>query len=162
VLDEDPSRHSLPGNAAYIASFFFPAAVLYGPGAKSLGSLSGIECAFMSLQPVQDLFHNGIGSGTADLALSAQLISGLINPVFLINIILLARNPESKPAAILRIVLLFMLAAPLVYFYHGIDVRPLVGYFLWTTAILMVLLNTAHLQIFDDVWKSNDSAAVEA
>jgi hypothetical protein len=55
-----------------------------------------------------------------------------------------------------------MLAAPLVYFYQGIDLRPLVGYFLWTAAILMVLLNAAHLQIFDNVWKSNHSAVVEA
>jgi hypothetical protein len=143
------------GMLFYIASFFFPAAILYGPGGKSLGSLSGIECAIMSLQP-------SMGSGAANLALSSQLISGLINPVFLINIILLARNPESKPAAILRIVLFFMLAAPLVYFYQGIDLRPLVGYFLWTAAILMVLLNAAHLQIFDNVWKSNHSAVVEA
>jgi hypothetical protein len=143
------------GMLLYMVSFFFPAAVLYGPGGKSIGSLSGIECALMSLQP-------SMGSGTANLASSSQLISGLINPVFLISIVLLARNPKGKPGAILRFMLLFMLAAPLVYFYHGIDLRPLVGYFLWTAAILMVLFNTAHLQIFDDVWKRSDSAAVEA
>jgi hypothetical protein len=131
----------LLGMLLYMVSFFLTAATLYGPGAKPMSSMSGTECAILSLI-----------ASWSNLDSLPLLISGLINPVFLISIILLARNPKSKPGLVLKIALLFMLVAPLVYFYQGIDVRPYVGYFLWTTAMLMVLFNTAHLRILEDIW----------
>ena len=68
----------------------------------------------------------------------AILISGWINPVFLITFVLLMINPRNRVAGILRIVLIFMFAACWIVFYYE-HLRPRLGYFVWTAAMLLAL-----------------------
>lgn len=68
----------------------------------------------------------------------AILLSGWINPVFLIAFVLLLINPGNRVAGILRIVLIFMFAACWIVFYYE-HLHPRAGYFIWTAAMLLVL-----------------------
>jgi hypothetical protein len=68
----------------------------------------------------------------------AILLSGWINPVFLIAFVLLLINPRNRLAGILRIVLIFMFAACWIVFYYE-HLHPRAGYFIWTAAMLLVL-----------------------
>jgi len=68
----------------------------------------------------------------------AILLSGWINPVFLITFILLLINPRNRSAGILRIVLILMFAACWIVFYYE-HLHPRLGYFLWTAAMLLSL-----------------------
>jgi len=68
----------------------------------------------------------------------AILLSGWINPVFLITFVLLLINPRNRLAGVLRIVLIFMFAACWIVFYYE-HLHPRLGYFLWTGAMLLVL-----------------------
>ena len=137
------TRHKilLLGMLLYIASFFLPAAVVYVYGTKYL---SGAECAYFTLQwslhEFNDVLHHRVVPPPDPASYLLPLISGLINPVFLIGVIPLMVNPHGKLSTIIRIVLLFMLAITLYSFYlRDSDVRPAVGYFLWNGAMLLVL-----------------------
>ena len=68
----------------------------------------------------------------------AILLSGWINPVFLITFVLLLINPRNRLAGVLRIVLIFMFAASWIVFYYE-HLHPRLGYFLWTGAMLLTL-----------------------
>jgi hypothetical protein len=68
----------------------------------------------------------------------AILLSGWINPVFLITFVLLLINPRNRVAGILRIVLIFMFGACWIVFYYE-HLHPRLGYFLWTAAMLLTL-----------------------
>ena len=68
----------------------------------------------------------------------AILLSGWINPLFLITFVLLLINPRNRLAGVLRIVLIFMFAACWIVFYYE-HLHPRLGYFLWTGAMLLVL-----------------------
>jgi len=68
----------------------------------------------------------------------AILLSGWINPVFLVTFVLLLINPRNRLAGILRILLIFMFAACWIVFYYE-HLHPRLGYFLWTAAMLLVL-----------------------
>jgi hypothetical protein len=125
----------------YVVSFLFPAAVAYSRyGAKIL---DGAECAYISLsdppERLNDLLHHRAQHPFfPDDAL--LLISGLINPVFLIFVITRAFNATGKAGRILRIVVLVMLPAPLYFFWWpGNNIYPKVGYFLWTGSMLLAL-----------------------
>jgi hypothetical protein len=68
----------------------------------------------------------------------AYLLSGWINPVFLITFVLLLINPRNRVAGILRIVLIFMFAACWIVFYYE-HLHPRAGYFIWTAAMLLAV-----------------------
>lgn len=69
------------------------------------------------------------------------LFSGWINPVFLITAISLLVRPHGKLGTILRIVLILMFAAPWIVF-HKEHVYPVIGYYLWTAAMLLTVFST--------------------
>lgn len=66
------------------------------------------------------------------------LISGWINPVFLITVGALLFRPNSRFAGISRIVLLLMLPACWIVFGRS-HLQPRVGYYLWTAAMLLAV-----------------------
>jgi hypothetical protein len=119
----------LIGMVLYVVSFFLPAA-------KEAHAIPGYLCAYLAL--VLPWIREPLKSLRSDpLNLFSILLSGWINPVFLLTIILLLR--KARLGAVLRIALLFMFAAPWIFFYK--DLRPQTGYFLWTGAMLLALFS---------------------
>ncbi|HEY6306416.1 MAG TPA: hypothetical protein VI488_08190 [Candidatus Angelobacter sp.] len=70
----------------------------------------------------------------------AILLSGWINPVFLITLVVVLVRPNGRLAGILRVVLVIMFLACWVVFYKE-HLHPREGYFLWTGAMLLVLFS---------------------
>jgi len=119
---------SLLGFAAYVVSYFLPAAHHAGTS-----DFSGLEAALLTFNVV---LHT---PGTNDsIGYGAALISGWINPLFLFAFALLLRNPDSRVGAALRGVVVVMFPACWVLFYVD-QIEPEVGYFVWTAAMLLAL-----------------------
>jgi hypothetical protein len=130
------------GMILYLVSFFMPAVLVNVYGGKLL---AGGECAYFALfspiRELNDVAHHRVPQPPPLSGEILLLISGLINPVFLISVVALLLNPTSKLSTILRIVLLGMFAAPWYFFRHpGSDLYPRVGYFVWMAAMLLVMV----------------------
>jgi hypothetical protein len=126
------------GIILFIVSFFLTAVkdVNAAPGASGE---KGYFCAYITLSI--PLGHDGWQMlRETPVNYFAVLLSGLINPVFVITVVLSLLKPQGRPGAILRIVLLFMFAACWIVFYRA-HLRPQAGYFLWTAAMLLVLFS---------------------
>jgi hypothetical protein len=72
----------------------------------------------------------------------AVLCSGLINPLFLATFVLLRKKKTERLGKKLRIVILCVLPACWLYFW-GEKVYPNVGYFLWTSAMVVALFSNS-------------------
>jgi len=140
----------LIGMLLYVASFFLVAIQRYDhygrKGQFSSDRLTGASCAYLTLYwPMENLYDSMTGKTPNPVHWTAFIspffISGCINPIFLISMIALVRNPSGKPGAILRIALLLMFVAPLIYFYQSGDTRPTTGYFLWMAGMLLALFS---------------------
>ena len=140
------------GTCLYVLSFFLPAATEFykgddrgGSGRSFSKTVTGAACAVFALAPLRALIESPeqrAASGTPHWsdALVALTISGLINPAFLVCLVVLALNQKSALGSAIRVVVLLMLVAPLFFFYYpGSTLRPNVGYFVWTGAMLIVL-----------------------
>jgi hypothetical protein len=129
----------LIGMVLYIVSFFLTA-VKDTFASTSASGYPGYLCAYLTL--LSPWGHDGLRMLQASpVDYFAVLVSGLINPVFLITMVLLLRKPNSRLAATLRVVVLCMFAACWIVFYKE-HLRPQAGYFLWTAAMLLVLFST--------------------
>jgi len=69
------------------------------------------------------------------------LISGWINPLFLITIILMSRKRFSQPIAILKIIILLMIPFCWIVFYYE-KLYPREGHFLWVIGMLLTLFSS--------------------
>lgn len=107
----------------------------------SSGSMRGYEAAFFSIwfalgeNPLRDpwLFHGG------EVVYASLLISGLINPLFLVILILAARGYH-RTIAILRIVLLLMIPFCWVVLYWQ-NSYPREGHILWVLGMVLALFS---------------------
>ncbi len=124
------------GLLIYVFSFFLVAVagqrVLSGPA-------RGYHCAsYAFLLPLQaprgeSLTHNL-------LEFISLLISGWINPVFLIAVALFLNGRHKRSFTILRVIIFLMIPfCWIVFFYEGLYPRE--GYFLWIMAMLLVLFS---------------------
>ena len=121
---------------AFIGSFFVTA-VNNANGARNDSGPPGYVCAFMAL-----IFLWGdIGLKMLDnrpMEFFSTLLSGWINPVFLITVFLLQIKRTMQWGRVLRVVLLLMLPSCWIAFDYD-HLRPRYGYFLWTVAMVMAL-----------------------
>jgi len=132
----------------YAASFFVDA-VIDTPGSSSASRISGYDCAYLTLlfpwtrdalRSVQD--H--------PLQYMGMLLSGWINPMFLITMGFLLKRRTAHLGENLRIVLLLMFLACWLVF-SEVQVRPTYGYFLWTIAMLLALFSRSFAEGEDRV-----------
>jgi hypothetical protein len=128
----------LIGFLLYVGSFFLTAVkeTSASPGASGF---PGYWCAYITL--ISPWGHEGWSMlQDRPIGYFAILLSGWINPVFLITAITLLMKPNGRLGALLRIVVIVMFLACWIVFYQ-FGVRPRAGYFLWTVAMLMVLFS---------------------
>jgi hypothetical protein len=121
------------GLAIYVGAFFLPAVgEQHGPG-----GVRGYICAEIALvtpwgHDGWDILHD------YPFRYFCLLISGWINPIFLITALLLLVNKARKLAAVLRIILLMMIPFCWIVFHYE-NLSPRLGHFLWILGMLLVL-----------------------
>jgi hypothetical protein len=120
----------------FVASFFVTAV-----GGGIAPSILGYECASMTL--FAPWGPDGLRSLREEpLLYIALLLSGWINPVFLITMVLLRKKSTTNAGGKLRIVLLLMLPVCWIVFSKE-HARPGFGYFFWTAAMVLALYSTS-------------------
>lgn len=124
----------------YVASFFL-GAVIDALGSSSASRIPGYDCAYLTL--IFPWTRDGLRSAQDHpLQYMGMLLSGWINPMFLITMIFLLKKRNAHVGGTLRIVLLLMFPACWLVF-SEVHVRPTYGYFLWTAAMLLTLFSDA-------------------
>jgi hypothetical protein len=118
----------------YTVSFFLPAIQMAGKGLPGWFSAETV----LRIWGSKDLFAKPSIVGWS------LLMSGLINPFFLVTMILIVRKKHAKLARILRLIQLVMLVFPWIVFYawypQNIYLRE--GYVAWLAGILLMLFAT--------------------
>ncbi len=135
---ERSQRILLVALIVFAISFFLPA--IWVPRVTP-PTATGYWCAYVTLA------SPWTSDGLRDLRSEpvqyfAILLSGWINPLFLITMVLAQRAKAKKLARGLRTVVLFLLPACLVVFFKE-HVYPFVGYFIWTAAIIVALFSAS-------------------
>jgi hypothetical protein len=127
------------GFLAYVASFFL-IAVRETTATASNAGFEGYWCAYIAL--VRPWGHGGMEILRDNpLSYFSILLSGWINPVFLITAVMLWVKPHGRAGAFLRIVTILLFPAVWLVF-REIELRPRAGYWLWTAGMLVVLFST--------------------
>ena len=126
--------------AVFVASFF-GTAVVCTSSLISGTEVPGFSCAEITiLTPWSDdgmkLLHE------YPLGYIATLLSGWINLIFVIAVVLLFRNRARRLTNVLRTALLLMLPACWIVFSYQ-NLRPSYAYFLWTAAMLLALFSNS-------------------
>ncbi|MGB8521713.1 MAG: hypothetical protein WCD43_01990 [Candidatus Acidiferrales bacterium] len=108
--------------------------------------MTGYECAYLAVKiTLTDLPFSPNSSFAATSApvfvYLSTLISGLINPVFLIYVTLTSLKRAPPTARALKFVLLSMIPFCWVVFYF-LEVYPREGHVLWVISMLLVLLSS--------------------
>jgi multidrug transporter EmrE-like cation transporter len=118
---------------AYIGSFFLTAVRDSAGG----GGFSGYWCALTTLTAPWG--SDGLKELRQDpVDFFSVLFSGWINPLFLATLIVRWRRPHGRLAWILGAILLILLPACWVVFAKA-HLRPSIGYFVWTAAMIVAL-----------------------
>lgn len=120
------------GLLLYVASFFLIAVV------AGSSTVPGIYCANIALRGPWTIGNAMLRSNP--LEFSSLLISGWINPLFLITIILMSREQFPQPIAILKIIILLMIPFCWIVFCYE-ELYPREGHFLWVIGMLLVLFS---------------------
>src|SRR5262249_49445412 len=129
---------ALIGFLVYVASFFL-IAVRETTATSSNAGFEGYWCAYIAL--VSPWGHGGMEMlHNSPLSYFSVLVSGWINPMFLITAAMLWAKPHGRAGAFLRIVMILMLPAVWLAF-KELQLRPRAGYWLWTAAMLVVLFS---------------------
>jgi hypothetical protein len=120
------------GVLLYVAAFRLPA--VFEPGSAPL---RGYDCAVVTLIQVwtrenRALIHE------EPLNYISLVISGWINPLFLISMILMPIRKAQKAVSIFRIIILLMIPFCWIVFYT-LKVRPREGHFLWIFGMALAL-----------------------
>ena len=132
--DSVMSTMRFTGLALYTLSFF-----LYGVGSDPPQSpLRGWYCAVVAIwMPLQIILDNGAPFSQQPLGWVAALVTGGINPLFLVTLLYLARGHRDAVAN-LRIALFLMILCCLVVFY-AFDMYPREGFFVWVVGMGLVV-----------------------
>jgi hypothetical protein len=126
--------------ALFVGSFFGTAVVCRSAFISST-AVPGFLCAeTAAFMPWSDdgmkLLHE------YPLGFIATVLSGWINLIFLITVVLLFRDRARKLANVLRTALLFMLPACWIVFSYE-NLRPGYAYFLWVAAMLLAVFSSS-------------------
>ena len=122
----------------FSVSFFLPA--IWIPHV-TLHTATGYWCAYVTL--ISPWTADGLKDlPTAPVKYFSILLSGWINPLFLISTVLSRREGARRLSRTLRTVALFLMPACWIVFFTQ-NVYPFVGYFIWTTAIIAALFSTS-------------------
>jgi hypothetical protein len=125
------------GLLIYVLSFFLAAV---GPFDASK-PMSGYFCAYATLLfswEQAKLWLHGVPSINKPLEYVSVLISGWINPAFLLAVLVTSDSPSKSSVVAGRIILILMIPfCWIVFYYH--QLYPREGYFLWIAGMLMVL-----------------------
>jgi hypothetical protein len=135
---ERSQRVLLVALIVFAVSFFLPAIWI---SHATPSTLPGYWCAYTTLvAPWKSESMKELRAGPVEFF--AILLSGWINPLFLITMVLSQRVTAKKLARSLRTVVLFLLPACWVVFFQE-HVYPFVGYFIWTAGIVVALFSTS-------------------
>jgi hypothetical protein len=130
------------GFLVYAVSFFL--SFVGGPGVYTPKSPSGADCAFdWFFFPWIHVHWHSMASFLTDAPIEnvSIAISGWINPVFFLAVILQVIGKTPRLSKVLRYVILLMLPFSWVLFLDQ-HVYPREGYLLWIGAMLLVLFST--------------------
>lgn len=118
------------GFAVFVGAFFLPA--LAG------GAAPGYFYAWITL--ILPWGHDGMNMlREQPMQYAAVLLAGLINPLFLVTLPLIAFKKLPRATLVLSILVLLMLPSCWVIFHHE-NFHPGKGHFLWITGMLLVLI----------------------
>jgi hypothetical protein len=132
----------LAGIALFAVSFKLPAIREVAKPGATAGTLSGYDCAVLAL--LQPWGKEGLILLRSDpVNYVSVLLSGWINPFFVIAILALLIRPAASVYAVLRVVLPLMFVFCWIVFYK-IHYWAYVGYWVWMAGILLAL--------FSDLW----------
>ena len=124
------------GMALWVGSFFL-VAVQEANTPYGGSGYRGYLCAFITLINVWG--HDAMAMlRETPVEYFSTLLSGWINPVFLITLMASLVRPKGRLAVVLRIVFLLMLPACWIVFYK-MKLYPREGYFVWTAGMLLVM-----------------------
>lgn len=122
------------GFVLYAGAFFLSAVFETGSA-----PLRGYDCALVTLIQVWTRDSRAI-IHEEPVTYISLMVSGWINPLFLITAIFIAFRKARRLANVLRIVILLMIPFCWVAF-HNVKVRPREGHFLWIFGMLLVLFS---------------------
>lgn len=118
---------------------FFVTAVNDAAGSSSATGIPGYLCAYFTL--IFPWTREGLRSlQEHPLMYIAMLVSGWINPLFLITIFLLVKKSTRHLGETLRIVLFLMFPACWIILFE-VRMRAHVGYFLWSAAMVLAVFS---------------------
>jgi ABC-type microcin C transport system permease subunit YejE len=125
----------LIGLVLYAASYALPAI----SSTSATGAVRGYLCAWVALTVPWG--HDGMNVMRDNPAAYVTiLLSGLINPVFLITTMVLLTERWQKLAAILRLLLIVMVPFSW-YLFYKMKFVPREGHYLWIFGMLLVLFS---------------------
>jgi hypothetical protein len=130
------------GFLVYAVSFFL--SFVGGPGVYTSEPPSGADCAFdWFFFPLIYVHTHSMASFLTDAPIEnvSIAISGWINPVFFLAVILQVIGKTPRLSKVLRYVILLMLSFSWVLFLDQ-HVYPREGYFLWIGAMSLVLFSS--------------------
>lgn len=134
-----PNKLFWIGILVYVSSFFLRAV---GDSIPNSTPLRGYHCAMFALTlPLKDLHDFVFGGPTPVLSFFSALslfVSGLINPVLVVTLILDVIRPYDRIVSRLRYALLFMIPFCWAFFYLE-NQRPMAGHFIWIAGILLTI-----------------------
>jgi|WetSurMetagenome_2_1015567.scaffolds.fasta_scaffold247823_1 hypothetical protein len=127
------------GSVLYIGSFFLMAVYFTKGQGILLDPLRGWECANIALvHPWESSALSNLSD--APFAWTALMLSGLINPIFLLTAIRVWRQGARREFLTLAVIVLIMIPFCWVVF-HDAGLRPREGYFLWILGMILVLFS---------------------
>lgn len=124
----------------YMLSFFL---VATGDYEGALGRMRGYECAYLAISSALTTtpFSPNSIAYAPPLQYLSILISGLINPIFLVYATLAFFKQKPRTARVLRFALLLMIPFCWVVF-QFLKVYPREGHILWVIGMLLVLYSS--------------------
>lgn len=124
--------------SVFAISFFLPA--IWIPHVTPR-TATGYWCAWVTL--VSPWTADGLKDlPTSPVKYFSILLSGWINPVFLISVVLSRRESARKLSRTLRTIALVLMPACWIVFYTQ-GVYPFVAYFIWTAAMVAALFSSS-------------------
>jgi hypothetical protein len=127
------------GFGLYVASFFLTG-VNNASDPAGVGGIPGYGCAWLTLvSPWGSEGLKALHDSPGDFF--SVLISGLINPIFLITVSVLLVRPNGRLGLILRVLLLLMFPTCWIVFFRA-HLHARAGYYLWTAAMFLIMFST--------------------
>lgn len=129
----------LSGIAIFGVSFILPAVKEASANPSSAG-VRGFTCALLTLQMPWSKDGQAVLK-ESPLQYFSILLSGWVNPAFLVTLLLVLIKPRWVVTTVLRYVVTFMFVFCWIVFYQ-LHLYPRQGYFLWMFGILLALYSS--------------------